>query len=556
MRRHPATTALLVVVVPLFGLLLLGPGCAGAKETAPPPAGGGSTTGPAEPMPQMPPLELSRELAGRTVVHAEQGVWHLRTTNGGGSGGPGAVSEGVAESRALGIGIGGGGDVPASGAPPAASAAAPSPVAGGSVTGGKSAPSRESEPADRAEDDAHDARSDSGGGEMESDELEDAKRSRSDFDAPAKKPADAKYLRDDASSGVRNLRAGATDDNADFDAFLSFLAEWPQQDVMKAGYQPLDVRDRRFIRVVDSLGRPVPGAEIGITDVSADRLIATATTYGDGRAPFYPHLDEPAAASGAESVGVPVGGYVIEARHGDERVRATWTANEDELTLTLGSSVALADPFELDVLFLIDTTGSMGDEIASIKASLLKVTEQIRSIEREFQLRYGAVLYRDIGDDYVTATHEFTSDIESFDKALSSVRAQGGGDGPESVNQGLAQAIGGVDWRPGAAKVVFLIGDAPPHMDYAGDTWYGQSVRAAVGKGIRIHSVAASGLDARGTLVWRQIAQFTRGKFIFIEYGTPAASAESHGVKGAVKSNNLEDILFEQIRDELAQFGR
>jgi hypothetical protein len=218
--------------------------------------------------------------------------------------------------------------------------------------------------------------------------------------------------------------------------------------------------------------------------------------------------------------------------------------------------VALPDPFELDGMFLIDTTGSMGDEIASIKASLLKVTEQLRAMEREFQLRYGAVLFRDIGDEYVTATHAFTSDIEAFDRALASVKAQGGGDGPESVNQGLAQSIGGVEWREGAAKVVFLIGDAPPHMDYAGDTWYGESVRAAVGKGIRVHSVAASGLDGRGTLVWRQIAQFTRGKFIFIEYGSTAASAESHGVKGAVKSNNLEDILFEQIRDELARFGR
>ena len=72
----------------------------------------------------------------------------------------------------------------------------------------------------------------------------------------------------------------------------------------------------------------------------------------------------------------------------------------------------------------------------------------------------------------------------------------------------------------------------------------------------QVHSVAASGLDNRGTLVWRQVAQFTRGKFIFIEYGTSAASAASHGVKGKVKSNNLEDILFEQIRDEMAHWGR
>ena len=55
-------------------------------------------------------------------------------------------------------------------------------------------------------------------------------------------------------------------------------------------------------------------------------------------------------------------------------------------------------------------------------------------------------------------------------------------------------------------------------MDYPDDVWYGESLRAAVGRGVKIHSVAASGLDPRGTLVFRQIAQYTRGKFIFIEW--------------------------------------
>ena len=107
------------------------------------------------------------------------------------------------------------------------------------------------------------------------------------------------------------------------------------------------------------------------------------------------------------------------------------------------------------------------------------------------------------------------------------------------------------------AKVVFLVADAPPHMDYAGDTPYGESVRAAVAKGIRIHTVAASGIDDVGSLVFRQIAQYTRGKFVFIEYGGDVAkSAAAHGVAGAVKNDNLDDILFGQIREEVARWGR
>ena len=108
-----------------------------------------------------------------------------------------------------------------------------------------------------------------------------------------------------------------------------------------------------------------------------------------------------------------------------------------------------------------------------------------------------------------------------------------------------------------AARVAFLIADAPPHMDYDGDVPYPDSVRAAIARGIRIHTVAASGLDEVGSVVFRQIAQATRGEFVFIEYGGDiAASGAAHGVSGVRSSNNLDDILFEKLRDEIARFGR
>ncbi len=194
---------------------------------------------------------------------------------------------------------------------------------------------------------------------------------------------------------------------------------------------------------------------------------------------------------------------------------------------------------------------------AAIKSTLLAVTTKLKGLDQEFDLRYGAVLYRDITDAYVTKAHPFTTDITAFDKALKKIEANGGGDTPESMNQGLAVAIDAMEWRKGAAKIVFLIADAPPHLDYKNDVPYGESLEAAVAQGIRVHAVAASGLDAAGTAVFRQVAHFARGKFIFIEYGGSVQStAEGHGVKGKVKGNNLDDILFEQIRDEIAQWRR
>ena len=352
-----------------------------------------------------------------------------------------------------------------------------------------------------------------------------------------------------AAAAVKTLKAGTTDDNADYDKFLEFLAEWEAKPGMETRYQPLDVSNRRHVLVVDSDGDPVPGAVVTIVDADRDVVLTAARTYGDGRAPYYPNL----SLAGGDSAPTNL---LVEVRVGEFGSWVRWDDGSEELVLEVDDVAPVVDPVPLDVCFLIDTTGSMSDEIASIKASLLQVTAKLREQERPLDLRYGAVLYRDLGDEYITARYAFDPDVDAFDAALKSVKSGGGGDTPESLNQGLAEAVSADDWRPEAAKVVFLVADAPPHLDYEGDVWYGESLRAAVAKGVKVHSVAASGLDQVGTLIFRQIAQYTRGKFIFIEYGEKGASAAKHGVKGTVKSNNLEDILFEQIREEIDSYGR
>lgn len=345
------------------------------------------------------------------------------------------------------------------------------------------------------------------------------------------------------------MKAGSTDDNAQFSDFLTFLAKWSDGTVPAGSVDRLDVADRKFVRVVDKAGNPVPGASVRV--MSEDRAVWTGTTYGDGRTPFYAKVANDKLGARIEGTQ----GLQVEARYGALTKRVPSGAWQDEVVVTLEDLAPIDAAVKLDVLFVIDTTGSMGDEIERIKTTLLGVTEKLRGLKTDFDLQYGAVLYRDLTDQYVTSVHPFTSDIAGFDKALRTVGANGGGDMPESVNQALAEVVK-LEWRTTAAKVAFLIGDAPPHMDYQGDVPYGTSLIGAVSKGIRIHSIAASGLDKAGTYVWRQTAQFTRGKFIFIEYGNVADTAASHGVAGPVKSNNLDDILFEQIRDELSGWGR
>ncbi len=349
------------------------------------------------------------------------------------------------------------------------------------------------------------------------------------------------------------LRAGATDDNARYDEFLAYLQTAPTQAGVAGQVDALDVSGRRMIRVLDSRGQPVPAAKVSILDPATERVVWSGHSYGDGRVPFYPYLEVP--GTGLPAAGeAPQGGWIVQARKGRDVQSRRWDGLSAEVELSLPVS-ASTGAVPLDVCFVIDTTGSMGDEIARVKETLLSVTEKLRR-EQNVDLRYGAVLYRDVGDEYLTRRYPFTADLSGFDQALQGIDANGGGDGPESLNQAMSVTVGGMEWRDNAARVAFVIADAPPHMDYQEAVTYGRASAAALHHGIRVHTVAASGLDDRGSITFRQIAQMTRGEFIFIEYGSVAAAAADHGVTGPVASNNLDGILYERIRREIEGWGR
>jgi hypothetical protein len=127
----------------------------------------------------------------------------------------------------------------------------------------------------------------------------------------------------------------------------------------------------------------------------------------------------------------------------------------------------------------------------------------------------GLVAYRDIGDDYVTRAFDLTTDIQDLYANLLELKARGGGDWPESVNEALDVTVNKLHWTPSGdvKRIVFLVGDAPPHMDYAQDTKYPITLAVAKQKDIIVNAVLAG--DARDTeRVWRDIAQNGNGRFI------------------------------------------
>ena len=184
------------------------------------------------------------------------------------------------------------------------------------------------------------------------------------------------------------------------------------------------------------------------------------------------------------------------------------------LPLTGGLSQALARP-TVEVAFVLDTTGSMGGLIEGAKRKIWSIATAIVDSNPDADIRMGLVAYRDIGDEYVTRKIELTTDIQDLYANLLELKARGGGDWPESVNEALDVAVNKLQWTKGddVRRIVFLVGDAPPHMDYAQDTKYPVTLSVAKQKDIIVNAVLA-GNSGDTERVWRDIAQNGNGRFI------------------------------------------
>jgi hypothetical protein len=184
------------------------------------------------------------------------------------------------------------------------------------------------------------------------------------------------------------------------------------------------------------------------------------------------------------------------------------------LPVTAALSQAAARP-TVEVAFVLDTTGSMGGLLEGAKRKIWSIATSVVDTNPDADIRIGLVAYRDVGDEYVTRTFDLTTDIQDIYANLLELKARGGGDWPESVNEALDVAVNKLQWTRGgdARRIVFLVGDAPPHMDYAQDTKYQKTLAVAKQRDIVVNAVLAG--SARDTeRVWQDIAQLGDGRFI------------------------------------------
>jgi hypothetical protein len=179
----------------------------------------------------------------------------------------------------------------------------------------------------------------------------------------------------------------------------------------------------------------------------------------------------------------------------------------------------------VEAVFVLDTTGSMGGLIQAAKDKVWSIASTLASAQPAPEVRMGLVAYRDRGDDYVTQVIDLSPDLDHIQTALFKFQAQGGGDGPESVNQALHEAVTRIGWSrdPAVYRVVFLVGDAPPHPDYPNDVPYAQTLAEAGRRGIRVNTIQCGQQpDTRGE--WQRIAQLGNGGYFQVDQAGSAVA--------------------------------
>ena len=270
--------------------------------------------------------------------------------------------------------------------------------------------------------------------------------------------------------------------------FSEYLSQW-------------GLETRNLVPVmVTSRGKAVQGARVKLYNAQ-NALLYSAVTDASGKAYLFPGYR-------------PEGCYVTAQSANNTGLAAfVYAPGMKPVAIELQNATARQELIE--IMFVIDTTGSMGDEIAYLKAELMDVVERAGSATGA-KIRLAILLYKDHGDIYVTQYYDFTTDLERQQAVLDTVTASGGGDYPEAVDVALDEAVN-QQWSSGnTTKLLFHILDAPPHSYDENKILFRDSVITAAQKGIRMIPVASSGIDKLTEFLLRSEAMMTGGTYTFL----------------------------------------
>lgn len=348
------------------------------------------------------------------------------------------------------------------------------------------------------------------------------------------------------SPSASGLRAGYSDDNAQFNYFTAFLEQYGA-----VPHIPYDIQERLSVRVLDAKGKSVPNALITVS--LGSRELARGLSHADGLFRFYPAA---LATQGSLDVSAV---FDLTIQAGGRRDRVQMKRDGPRLVEhRLGTNRSIAQPIPLDILFILDTTGSMGEEIERLRATIEIIYANATALKPRPLVRFGLVLYKDRGDEYVTRVVPFTENLGEFQDELDAVYASGGGDRPEDLQEALNDSLNSMDWNAGGIRLAFAITDADAQLYDDQDYDYIRAANDARERGIKIYTIGTGGLPLEGEYVLRQIAQLSDARYIFLSYGEQGESeggapgSVSHHTGSNYATDKLEAIIIRFIKEEVA----
>jgi len=343
-------------------------------------------------------------------------------------------------------------------------------------------------------------------------------------------------------SGV--LTAGDIDDNLNFAAFQNYLNNMLQADTNQT-LPNVALSSRVTLKVVDATGAGVANAQVSLSTSEPNASQFEGVAGAEGVFYFFPQYDGFGEAQQ----------FTAQVRAPDSLEPETRvTFNLAELNETRQLEVRLNTttprPTALDVLFIIDTTGSMGDEIAYLKAEFRDIVATVQAQFPEVSMRFGLVVYRDQGDEYVVRNFDFTDSVEAMQQALDQQSANGGGDYPEAMEQALARGLE-ASWRAGnTTRLAFLVADAPPHDNQVRALL--TQAQTARRLGVRLYPLAASGVADTAEYLMRIMATTTHSRYLFLTDDSGVGNSHAEPKVPCYDVTRLDHLLIRVIASELA----
>ena len=336
-------------------------------------------------------------------------------------------------------------------------------------------------------------------------------------------------------SGV--VTAGEWNDIANWGYWANLLnnQEWAQY----AEYWKYYPHNFVYVKLSDESGNPVCGVNVALE--KDGQKVWSAISDNSGTALLWASLYESKYGIEESDYSLKVAGTAV-----DEFEFTTAGKQEAVVNNYMVQSYMVQKPSPanaIDVAFIVDATGSMGDEIDFLKEDLKDIIDLVGT-QCTANVRTATVFYRDEGDRYVTKHSNFTDKLSETVAYIGEQTAEGGGDWPEAVHKALAEGIQSLQWNPAAkSRVAFLILDAPPHHEDDIIASCQKSIEAYAMAGIKVVPVAASGIDKACEYLLRNFAMATNGTYVFITNDSGVGNEHIEATVGDYKVEKLRDLI-------------